>query len=249
VAQLPRAGGWMNSIKVAMGFLEIAAAMKFISNVDLVWNWGIFTRDVVLAVWIAIGIILSVYLLGKFQLSHDSKPERIGAFRLISAIVSLAISFYLITGLFGARLGELEAFLPPAQETASGRFGSGTVDEFVWITNNYGAALEKARAENKRVFVDFTGYTCTNCRWMEANVFPKMEVASEMNKFVLARLYTDGEGEIYEKQQQLEQEMFGTVALPFYAVVDSNGRVIDTFPGLTRNAAEFAAFLKSAQTK
>ncbi|MGI8408845.1 MAG: protein-disulfide reductase DsbD family protein, partial [Pyrinomonadaceae bacterium] len=86
--QLPRAGAWMNSVKVAMGFLEVAAAMKFISNVDLVWKWGIFTRSVVLAIWIAIGIILSLYLLGKFQLSHDSKPERIGSLRLISAILS-----------------------------------------------------------------------------------------------------------------------------------------------------------------
>ena len=82
VSRLPRAGGWMNSIKVAMGFLEVAAAMKFISNVDLIWKWGIFTRSFVLAIWIAIGIILAVYLLGKFQLSHDSKPERIGAIRL-----------------------------------------------------------------------------------------------------------------------------------------------------------------------
>src|SRR4029077_13618970 len=80
VSQLPRAGGWMNSVKVAMGFLEVAAAMKFISNVDLVWKWGIFTRDVVISIWIAIGVVLSVYLLGKFQLSHDSKPERLGAF-------------------------------------------------------------------------------------------------------------------------------------------------------------------------
>ena len=82
VSQLPRAGGWMNSVKVAMGFLEVAAAMKFISNVDLVWKWGIFTRDVVLAVWIAIGVILALYLLGKFQLSHDTKPERMGALRM-----------------------------------------------------------------------------------------------------------------------------------------------------------------------
>src|SRR3982750_4134802 len=106
VATLPRAGGWMNSVKVAMGFLEVAAAMKFISNVDLVWKWGIFTREVVLAVWIAIGVILSMYLLGKFQLFHDSKLERIGALRLASAVIALAISFYLLTGLFGARLGE-----------------------------------------------------------------------------------------------------------------------------------------------
>ncbi|MGH7784632.1 MAG: protein-disulfide reductase DsbD family protein, partial [Candidatus Binatia bacterium] len=109
ISQLPRAGGWMNSVKVAMGFLEVAAAMKFLSNVDLVWKWGIFTRDVVLAIWIAIGVVLSLYLLGKFQLAHDSKPERLGAFRMISAVVALSVSFYLLTGLFGAKLGEIES--------------------------------------------------------------------------------------------------------------------------------------------
>ena len=241
VSQLPRAGGWMNSVKVAMGFLEVAAAMKFISNVDLVWKWGIFTRDVVLAIWIAIGIILSLYLLGKFQLSHDSKPERIGAVRLISAIMSLAISFYLITGLFGAKLGEIEAFLPPDLKAEAAKTASG---ESSWIVNDYPAALAKAKAENKRVFVDFTGYTCTNCRWMEANIFPKPEVAVEMNKYILARLYTDGDGELYEKQQQMEQDMFGTVALPYYAIFDADGKAVSTFPGLTRNTAEFVDFLK-----
>ena len=244
ISQLPRAGGWMNSVKVAMGFLEIAAAMKFLSNVDLVWGWGIFTRSIVLAIWIALGIILSMYLLGKFQLSHDSRPERIGAFRLLSAILSLAISFYLITGLFGAKLGEIEAFLPPDLEASANRFGGGS--DLAWITNDYPAALAKAKAENRRVFLDFTGYTCTNCRWMEANVFPKTEVAAELKKFVLVRLYTDGDGEVYEKQQQMEQDMYGTVALPFYAVVDSDGRQIATFPGLTRNVGEFAEFLRGA---
>ncbi|MEO6050763.1 MAG: cytochrome c biogenesis protein CcdA, partial [Pyrinomonadaceae bacterium] len=247
ISQLPRAGGWMNSVKVTMGFLEVAAAMKFISNVDLVWQWGIFTRDVVLAVWIAVGVILSIYLLGKFQLSHDSKPERLGAFRMFSAVVSLAVSFYLLTGLFGAKLGELESFLPPDLSNSSSRFSGKSDSESKWIDNDYQAALAKAKAENKRVFIDFTGYTCTNCRWMEANVFPKKEVEAELNKFILVHLYTDGEGEIYERQQQMEQDIFGTVALPFYAVVDGDGRTVSSFPGLTRNVSEFVDFLKKAQ--
>lgn len=246
VSRLPRAGGWMNSIKVSMGFLEVAAAMKFLSNVDLIWKWDIFTRSFVLAVWIAIGIILSVYLLGKFQLSHDSKPERIGAVRLTFAMLSLAISFYLFGGLMGGNLRGLESFLPPKAKdpmTFIGRSG-GASEEAKWIDNNYEAALAKAKADGKRVFIDFTGYTCTNCRWMEANIFVEKDVAAEMDKFVLSRLYTDGEGEIYEKQQQLEQEKFGTVALPYYAVVDGDGKTIATFPGLTRNKQEFIDFLQ-----
>jgi thiol:disulfide interchange protein len=246
VSQLPRAGGWMNSIKVAMGFLEVAAAMKFLSNVDLVWHWGIFTRPVVLAIWIAIGIILAIYLLGKFQLSLDSKPERIGAFRLVSAIVSLAISFYLLTGLFGAKLGELESFLPPETENSQS-FNNSKSDELKWIANDFEGALKQAKAENKMVFVDFTGYTCTNCRWMEANMFPKREVETEMGKFVLARLYTDGNGEVYERQQQFQEQTFQTVALPFYAIFDADGKPLATFPGLTRNVGEFVDFLRKAE--
>jgi thiol:disulfide interchange protein len=247
VSQLPRAGGWMNSIKVSMGFLEVAAAMKFLSNVDLVWHWGIFTRPVVLAIWIAIGIILAIYLLGKFQLSLDSKPERIGAFRLVSAIVSLAISFYLLTGLFGAKLGELESFLPPDTENSRSSFNNSKSDEPTWINNDFEGALKRAKAENKMVFVDFTGYTCTNCRWMEANMFPKNEVETEMSKFVLARLYTDGNGEIYERQQQFQEQTFQTVALPFYAIFDADGKAVATFPGLTRNTREFVDFLQKSQ--
>jgi thiol:disulfide interchange protein DsbD len=248
VSSLPRAGGWMNSIKVAMGFLEVAAAMKFLSNVDLVWNWGIFTRPVVLAIWIAIGVVLAIYLLGKFQLPHDTKPERIGAFRVMSAVISLAISFYLLTGLFGARLGELESFLPPDLENSSrGFFGNSNREELTWIDNDLEKAIEQARIENKRVFIDFTGYTCTNCRWMEANVFPKKEVEAEMSKFVLARLYTDGDGEIYERQQQFQEQTFKTVALPFYAILDGDGKTVSTFPGLTRNVPEFVDFLRKAE--
>jgi thiol:disulfide interchange protein DsbD len=238
----------MNSIKVAMGFLEVAAAMKFLSNVDLVWNWGIFTRPVVLAIWIAIGIVLAFYLLGKFQLPHDTKPERIGAFRVMSAVISLAISFYLLTGLFGARLGELESFLPPDLKNSSrGFFGNSNREELTWIDNDLEKAIEQARIENKRVFIDFTGYTCTNCRWMEANVFPKKEVEAEMSKFVLARLYTDGDGEIYERQQQFQEQTFKTVALPFYAILDGDGKTVSTFPGLTRNVPEFVDFLRKAE--
>lgn len=246
VSQLPRAGGWMNSVKVAMGFLEVAAAMKFISNVDLIWKWGIFTRSVVLAVWIAIGIILAIYLLGKFQLFHDTKPERIGALRLVSAIVSLSMSFYLLTGLFGAKLGELESFLPPDLETNSFRASGNSKEELKWIDNDLEKALAQAKSENKRVFIDFTGYTCTNCRWMEANVFVKKEVEAEMSKFVLARLFTDGEGEIYEKQQKYQETNFQTVALPYYAILEADGKTVSTFPGLTRNAAEFVDFLQKA---
>ncbi|MGI8556161.1 MAG: protein-disulfide reductase DsbD family protein, partial [Pyrinomonadaceae bacterium] len=243
VSHLPRSGGWLNSVKVVMGLMEIAAAMKFLSNVDLIWRWGIFTREVVLASWIAIALLIGLYLLGKFQLMHDSPTQSIGAPRLLFAFFSFALGFYLLTGLFGRPLGELESFLPPMSETTVSA-NQKTSGELNWITNDYEAALKKAKAENKPIFIDFTGYTCTNCRWMEANMFPRREVSRELEKYVLVRLYTDGEGEPFEGFQKMQQEKFGTVALPFYVVLDANGNPQKTFPGLTRNAAEFAAFLK-----
>jgi thiol:disulfide interchange protein DsbD len=257
VSQLPKSGGWLNSVKVVMGLLEIAAAMKFLSNADLVWHWSIFTREVVLASWVAVAVLITLYLLGKFQLSHDSPTLHIGAARLMVAMVSLAFGFYLLTGLFGRRLGELESFLPPATENSSGPvLASGnnsaaltTNGELTWITNDYEGALNQAKAERKAVFVDFTGYTCTNCRWMEVNMFTKALVRQELTKYVRVRLYTDGEGQVFEKQQQMQQDKFGTVALPLYAVVNGDGNALTTFPGLTRDETEFVSFLKTGQTK
>lgn len=248
VAQLPKSGGWLNSVKVVMGFLEVAAAMKFISNVDLVLHWGIFTREVVLAVWVGVALLITLYLLGVFQLSHDSKIDRIGAVRLMCALLFVSLGFYLLTGLFGAKLGELESFLPISTEQTTGvspNNSNGKSSEPEWIKDNYEGALAKAKAENKSVFIDFTGYTCTNCRWMEANMFPKPEVNTELNKFVKVQLFTDGDGEIYEKQQKFQEEKFNTVALPLYAIVDAEGNTKATFPGLTRDKEEFVKFLKS----
>jgi thiol:disulfide interchange protein len=243
ISQLPRSGGWMNSVKVVMGFLEIAAAMKFLSNADLVWRWGIFTRSVVLAVWIACGAAIVLYILGVFRFAHDSKVEHVGAVRLLAAMSFLAITVVLVPGTFGRPLGELDSFLPPsAAELKGQQAASGGVH---WILNDYDGALATARQQNRYVFIDFTGYTCTNCRWMEANMFSKPEVNSELAKFVTLRLYTDGKGAIYDKQQQMQQEKFGTVALPLYAIVRPDGTSVATFPGLTRNSAEFVRFLRS----
>ena len=114
--------------------------------------------------------------------------------------------------------------------------------------NDYPQALARAKAEGKRVFVDFTGYTCTNCRWMEAKMFPRADVRKELSSFVLVRLYTDGDGDVFQRQQQLQQEKYQTVALPFYAVVNADGSPVANFAGLTRDPAEFVAFLRRAKS-
>lgn len=254
---LPRSGGWLNSVKVVMGFLEVAASIKFLSNVDLVWgagfnesgvlNYGkIFTREIVLIIWVVISLAIVAYILGLFRLRHDSPVKRLSFLRIAFAAVFLGVGAYLTTGILGRKLGEVESFLPPKNNESAFNILGNRHEELKWITNDYQAALTKAKAEGKLVFVDFTGYTCTNCRWMEANMFPLPEVKAEMEKFVLVSLYTDGDGEVYERQQQFQQDTFQTVALPFYAVFDAEGKPVATFPGLTRNAVEFVDFLQKA---
>jgi thiol:disulfide interchange protein DsbD len=249
LSSLPRAGGWMNSMKVVMGFLEVAAAMKFLSNADLVFGWGVFTRQAVLAIWVAVGLMVVLYLLGNFKMPHDSPVTSVSASRAVFALVFLSISIWLATGLFGHALGELEAFLPPAAPgtSPSGMASAGGANsEPHWILNDFAAAKEEAAKENKPIFIDFTGYTCTNCRWMEANMFPRPEIQAAMSKFVLVRLYTDGAGKLYEDQQAMQNQRFGTVALPLYVVLGKDGSTIATFPGLTRDPAEFLEFLHKA---
>jgi thiol:disulfide interchange protein len=236
VSHLPRSGPWLARVKVVMGFLEIAAAMKFLSNADLVWSWGIFTRGVVLIAWIVTAAALALYL--AWPSSGPRAARRPGPGRLIASLATIAFAVWLGTGVAGRRLGELEAFLPPATvHTTSG--------ELEWITNDLDAAIVQARASNRLVFIDFTGYTCTNCRWMEANMFPRPEVRAALETFVRARLYTDGQGRVYEQQQRFQQTRFRTVALPLYAIVDPHQRTVATFAGLTRDQSEFLRFLET----
>lgn len=257
LSSLPKSGGWLNSVKVVMGFLEIAAALKFLSNVDLVWssayktgtalNYGlIFTREVVLIVWVIIGLAICAYILGLFKFRHDSPIKKLSALRALFAVLFFGLCVYLTSGVLGRKLGELESFLPPKNRESRFNILGNKEAELHWIHNDYQAALTQSKAEKKHVFIDFTGYTCTNCRWMEANMFPLPEVRAEMEKFVLVGLYTDGDGEIYEKQQQFQEKTFQTVALPFYAIVNADGTPLATFPGLTRNPQEFIDFLQKA---
>jgi thiol:disulfide interchange protein DsbD len=247
VSQMPRSGAWMHAVKVLMAFLEIAAAMKFISNVDLIWRWGVFTRDVVLATWVVIAACMALYLLGVFRFPGEPRIRKVRAGRWLLATASILLGVWLFSGVMGRRLGELDAFLPPAdgaQAFAAEDNATGIAGELTWIMNDYQGALARATREHKRVMVDFTGYTCTNCRWMEANMFPREDVRREMEKFVRVRMYTDGEGEIFQKQQRLQQAMFKTVALPYYAILEADGSPVVTYPGLTRDPAEFVAFLR-----
>jgi thiol:disulfide interchange protein len=237
LAALPRSGVWLVAVKATMGLLELAAAMKFLSNADMVWGWGIFTRQVVLVSWIAIAAVLVMYLAGWIRLGHAPRLGRPQLARGLAAVAGGVVLVWLASGLSGRRLGELEAFLPPADLATSGA-------ELAWLTNDYDAALAQAKVEDRPILVDFTGYTCTNCRWMEANMFPKPEVSRELARYVRVRLYTDGRGELYRRYQEMERETFGTVALPYYAVLKSSGEPVVAFGGLTRDPNEYVAFLR-----
>jgi len=168
----------------------------------------------------------------------------VGPLRILLTLGMLALTVWLASGLLGRPMGELESFLPPADSQATTT--AATAGQ-AWMENNYAGALSAARATGKPVFVDFTGYTCTNCRWMEANMFSRPEVAQRIGEFVRLRLYTDGDGALYEQQQNFEKQRFGTIALPYYALLTPTGETIATFPGLTRNSAEFLTFLARAQ--
>ncbi len=235
---LPRSGAWLIAVKAVMGMAELAAAMKFLSNVDLVWHWGIFTREVVLISWMVIALVLLVYLAGLIPLGHAPRLARPGAGRLVSIAATLGVVVWLGRGLAGHRLGELEAFLPPISNAAATARG-----ELRWL-DDYDAALKAAASGDRRVLVNFTGYTCTNCRWMEANMFTRPEIAQELSRFVLVELYTDGRDETNRRYQQLEQDLFGTVALPYYAILDPDGAPRVAFGGLTRSSDEYLNFLR-----
>ncbi|MGD0338740.1 MAG: cytochrome c biogenesis protein CcdA [Bacteroidota bacterium] len=249
LVRLPKSGGWLNAVKVVMGFLELAAALKFLSNVDLVLQLGVLNREVFLSLWIAIAIMTVLYLMGRFSFSHDAPVEKIGVVRMLWSVFFLAAVFFLFTGLIGAPLGELDAFLPPRSYSNIAGWigklnGSGTVvEEEQWISN-YQDGLKRAKTEGKNIFVDFTGFACTNCRWMEANIFPRDDVKAQMKKFILVRLYTDGNGSEYDRNRLFEQNRFGTIALPFYVILSPDDREVARFPGLTRNPEEFVQFLK-----
>ncbi len=244
---LPRSGSWMNTVKVTLGFVELAAALKFLSNADLVWGWGLLSRPLAIAIAVVVFAMAGLYLIGKLQLRHDPPPESIGVVQLLFAVLFFGLSLYMLPGLFGAPLGGLDAYLPPRMANdvslvAALPHATAAEAEEGWH-DDIDAAFAEARAARKPVFVDFTGYTCTNCRQMEANVFPRPEVARRFARdFVLLRLYTD-DAERGPELQRYQLRMTGTVALPTYAVVDPfAGQVVVRHSGIA-SAGDFVAFL------
>jgi thiol:disulfide interchange protein len=261
VSALPKAGSWMFSTKVVMGLVVIAAAFKFLSNADLVWNKGdmLLTREALLAVWVTLSAVIAFYLLRFFRMPEDDDTRSVGFPRLAFGIGFFSLALYMASGLFGGKLhGWFEAYLPPdlsnkgdAMTLASGGAGSSNARTetggteisagFSWF-EELEPAIAQARKLERNIFIDFTGYTCTNCRLMEKNMFPRPEIAPLLGEYVRVKLVTD-DRQTGAKWQEYQAATFGTVALPFYAIITPDGEILGKAE-YTTDVAAYAAFLK-----
>ena len=224
LSQLPKSGGWLNSVKVVLGFIEIALGLKFLSVADQTYHWGILDREVYLAIWIVVLTLMGFYLLGKLRLKHDSQVEYISVKRLSLAIITFSFVVYLIPGMWGAPLKALSGYLPPMETqdfalsqsevivsnsasnevVASSTGANLTIAHGLIAYDNLDAAVEAARRSGKRIFVDITGHGCVNCREMEARVWSDERVLRMLREdFVILALYVDDKTKIPEDKQIL----------------------------------------------
>ena len=263
---LPKAGGWMNNLKVVMGFLEIAAAVKFFSTAEFVWGIGILPRELFLAIWVGVVFLIMLYILGLFEMKLDTKIEKVSGLRAVFAIIFASLGFYFFNGMMGTPLAaDLEALLPPdnyemlisgeppsaAPPSRAGVGGSMEekiqksvgLDHSAWM-NSLSEAKKVAAETGKPIFIDFTGFACTNCRLMEKNMFPRPSVQARFNEMVLVQLFTDRKEEPYITNQQI-MRAYGTVANPLYVILTPGGEYISQ-TAFTRDEKAFLNFLDQA---
>ena len=237
---MPKSGGWMNTVKVVLGFLELALALKFLSVADLAYGWRILDREVFISLWIVIFALLGLYLLGKIRLPHDDEVEKIGVTRFMLACISLAFAVYMLPGLWGAPLKSISAFSPPLS-TQDFSLYDGEVTAQV---DDFEEGMKLAAKVDKPVLLDFSGYGCVNCRKMEAAVWTDSQVKNSIdNDFVLVTLMVDDKKPLPEpikvkekdgtertlrtygdKWSYLQRSKFGANAQPFHVIVDKNAR-------------------------
>ncbi len=250
ISKMPRSGEWLASVKPVLAFIELAAAVKFLSNADLGFQLAIITRPVFLVTWIIIFAALGGYLFGVHK-----GLKGIGLGRRILGAASLALVVFLIMGMKGSSLGFVDSFPPPdpypVSKVAPKGSASGVSDTVVMHqgrieADSFDEALKLAKETGRTVFVDFTGVTCVNCRLMEKNIFPVPEVKSQMDKMVYVQLYTDRPTPEDQANQQLQNKLAKNNALPTYVLVKPDGQVIDKYEGLSPTAQEFVDFLKKA---
>ena len=265
---LPRSGAWMNTIKIVFGFVELALALKYLSNSDLVAHWGLLKRETFFALWILIGLALVLYLLGVIKFHHDPPPKKLSKGRIVAALLFLAFAVYLTPGLTNTRYANralVSGFPPPLSYSLYGKAqDAGEVQANV--VNDYNKALELAKQQHKPVLIDFTGWACVNCRKMEENVWPKPGVKELISKdYILVSLYVDdrkqlpddeqftfttGDGSkkairtIGDKFATLQSENFKNASQPLYVLISPDEKLLNKPVGYTDDPAAYAQWLQ-----
>lgn len=255
---LPKSGGWLSTVKVVLGFIELALSLKFLSVADLAYGWHILDREVFISLWIVIFALLGLYLLKVFRFSGEDDDKGIGAFRLILATISLSFAMYLVPGLWGAPLKSISAFAPPLSTQDFNLYESGKFQEY----DDFDKGMDAAKEAGKPVFLDFSGYGCVNCRKMEAAVFDNQLIRSLIEEnFVMITLMADDKRELpeileintdngVEKMRTygdlwsyLQRHKFGANSQPYYVVLDNEGNLLSGPAYYDENVDNFAKFL------
>ena len=257
---MPKSGGWMNIIKVTLGFLELAFALKFLSVADLAYGWRILDRETFLALWIVLFALLGFYLLGKIKFPHDDDDSKVSVPRFFMALASLAFAVYMIPGLWGAPLKAVSAFAPPMQTQDFNLYNNEVHARF----DDYDLGMEYARQHGKPVMLDFTGYGCVNCRKMELAVWTNPKVSDIINNdYVLITLYVDNKTPlpspvkivengtertlrtVGDKWSYLQRVKFGANAQPFYVLIDNEGKPLNKSYSYDEDIPKYIEFLQT----
>jgi len=258
--QMPKSGGWMNVIKVSLGFIELAFALKFLSVADLAYGWHILDRETFLSLWIVLFALLGVYLLGKIKFPHDDDDTHVSVPRFFLALASLAFAVYMVPGLWGAPLKAVSAFAPPMYTQDFNLYKNEVRAQF----DDYDLGMEYAQRVGKPVMLDFTGYGCVNCRKMELAVWTDPTVGSLMNDdYVLITLYVDNKTKLPEpikvmengkertlrtlgdKWSYLQRVKFGANAQPFYILIDNEGKPLNKSYAYNEDVEKYVEFLQT----
>ena len=257
---MPKSGGWMNVIKVVLGFIELAFALKFLSVADLAYGWRILDRETFLAIWIVLFALLGLYLLGKIKFPHDDDNTKVSVPRFFLALASLAFAVYMVPGLWGAPLKAVSAFAPPLQTQDFNLYTNEVHAKFT----DYDAGMAYARQQGKPVMLDFTGYGCVNCRKMELSVWTDTKVSDLINNdYVLITLYVDEKTPlpqpvkvmengkertlhtVGDKWSYLQRVKFGANAQPFYVLIDNEGNPLNKSYSYDEDIAKYVDFLQT----
>ena len=257
---MPKSGGWMNIIKVTLGFLELAFALKFLSVADLAYGWRILDRETFLALWIVLFALLGFYLLGKIKFPHDDDDSKVSVPRFFMALASLASAVYMVPGLWGAPLKAVSAFAPPMQTQDFNLYNNEVHAKF----DDYDLGMEYARQHGKPVMLDFTGYGCVNCRKMELAVWTNPKVSDIINNdYVLITLYVDNKTPlpspvkivengtertlrtVGDKWSYLQRVKFGANAQPFYVLIDNEGKPLNKSYSYDEDIPKYIEFLQT----